>query len=440
MIESSKRRQISGWLPGVIVLWTCLVLGACAPSFSTKLIAPTPFHSALPTPTRTPDLFCRDDFVVANGKGGLRCQTTGVPYRFIGINARELAYLGDQNPALTKPDLYRVDLTGTNPGILQRQLEVASRMGVKVVRIFAPRFYDLNTDIRTLSDILRANDKLLAVSSLLEEHRRIQPLKYLIVLTDFYAAAPGFNVYNLHCPGYAEHDFSDPWCVARESMPPHLEPEWFSQGYAQPTFGEGSYREYVETLIRHYNEPVTLPVNNGDWRGIQVIGSFTVKVQIKPEQIFAWELGNELQVDAPQQAVAFMQGFVQDMACFVREVDRHPRLVASGFVSTFHATNGQSRDPAQLYDLRCADGRPVFDLGTIHGYNNQWSIPRAAPLPDYERNFGDRLEQYVDYRWFAARGLPFLMEELGFTGGNQLHTDEACMDGSYPLANDVWSG
>ena len=84
------------------------------------------------------------------------CQTTHVPYRFIGINARELAYLGDQNPALAKFEIYRVDLTGAHPGILQRQLEAASRMGVKVVRIFAPRSYDANTDIRTLSDILHA--------------------------------------------------------------------------------------------------------------------------------------------------------------------------------------------------------------------------------------------------------------------------------------------
>ena len=204
-------------------------------------------------------------------------------------------------------------------------------------------------------------------------------------------------------------------------------------------FGEGSYRQYVETLISHYNEVVTLPVNNGDWQGIHVIGSPAVKVEIKPEQIFAWEVGNELQVDAPHQAVAIMQGFIQDMACFIREVDHHPRLVASGFVSTFHATNGQSRDPAQLYDLRCADGRAVFDLGTVHGYNNQWSIPRAASLPDYERNFGDRLEQYVDYRWFAAHGLPFLMEELGFTGGNHLQADvrhlELPLVAAFPLAH-----
>ncbi len=439
MIATSERHVPYG-LPGAIGLLAGLILGACMSPLPAGSATPIPIRTTSSTPSPTPDPFCQNDFVVADGRGGLKCQTTGARYRFIGINARELAYLGDQNPALPKYELYRVDLTGAHPGIIQHQLEAASRMGVKVVRIFAPRSYDAYTDIQTLNDILSANDKLLAVSRILEEYQRIQPLKYLIVLTDFYVAAPGFNVYNLHCPGYAEHDFSDPLCVALESRPPHLKPDWFRQGFTQPTFGEGSYRQYVETLIEHYNDVISFPVNTGDWRGIQVIGSLAGQVQIKPEQILAWELGNELQVDDPQQALPIMQSFVQDMACFIREVDQHPRLVASGFVSTFHATNGQSRDPAQLYDLRCADGQPVFDLGTIHGYNNQWSIPRAAPLPDYERNFGDRLEQYIDYRWFAAQRLPFLMEELGFTGGNGPRADEACMDGTYPITDVVWSG
>jgi hypothetical protein len=133
-----------------------------------------------------------------------------------------------------------------------------------------------------------------------------------------------------------------------------------------------------------------------------------------------------------------MQHFVQDMACLIHEVDRYPRLVSSGFVSTFHATNGQGHDPAMLYDLPCADGRTVFDLGTIHVYNNQWWIPRAVVVPHNERNFSDRLDQYVDYRWFAARKMPYIVEELGFTGGNR--AGERCIDGSYTSGDTVWSG
>ncbi len=368
------------------------------------------------------------------------CQRTGDRYRFVGINARELAYLSDQNPALARSDVYRVDLSGVNPGIIQRQLEAASQMGAKVVRIFAPRFYDTNSSIHNLDDILTANDKLLAIASLLEKQKRIQPLKFLIAFTDFYAAPPSFSVYNLHCPGYMANDFSDPFCTLMAGEPPHLKPEWFSRDYAQPTFQEGSYRQYVETLIKHYNDAVTLPVSDGDPQSLQVIGSTEKSVQIRPDQIFAWELGNELKVDDPQQAVTIMQGFVQDMACLIHQVDRHPRLVSSGFVSTFHATNGQGHDPAALYDLQCADGRAVFDLGTVHVYNNQWWIPRGVVLPNNERNFSDRLEQYVDYRWFAAHQLPYIVEELGFTGGNNTQAGAKCIDSSITNDNTVWSG
>jgi hypothetical protein len=185
---------------------------------------------------------------------------------------------------------------------------------------------------------------------------------------------------------------------------------------------------------------VTFPVNTDDPAGIQVIGSTETSAQIKPAQIFAWELGNELKVDDPHQAVTIMQGFVRDMACFVHEVDRYPRLVSSGFVSTFHATNGQGHDPAALYDLRCAGGHAVFDVGTIHVYNDQWWIPRAVVLLHNEQNFSDRLDQYVDYRWFAARKLPYIVEELGFTGGNRSRAGDKCIDGSITNDNAVWSG
>jgi hypothetical protein len=373
------------------------------------------------------------------------CQTTRVPYKFIGINARELAYLGDQNSSLAKSDLYRVDLTAAKPGILQHQLEVASQMGVKVVRIFAPRFYDANTDIHTLDDITAAIDKLLAVTSLLEQHHRIRPLKYLITFTDFYAAAPGFNVYNLHCPGYANQDFSDPFCYLMNGEPPHLRPEWFNQDYARPTFNEGSYRQYVEALVKHYNDRVSVPVNDGNPNGIHVIGSSVTSVQVRPTQIFAWELGNELKVDDPGHGVAYMRSFVQDMACSIHAWDRYPRMVTSGFVSTFHATNGQRRDPGDLYNLQCDSQRDAFDFGTIHVYNNEWSIPRASTIPAKDPNIGDRLEQYVDYGWFLARQppfkkMPYIVEELGFTGGNRSHIGEQCADGSYVMGDSVWSG
>ena len=368
------------------------------------------------------------------------CQRTRVAYKFIGINIRELAYVGDQNQSLTKADVYRVDLTSANPGILQHQLEQASQMGVKVVRIFAPRFYDANTDIHSLNDVIAAVDKVLAVSSILEQQRRIEPLKYLITFTDFYAAAPGFNVYNLHCPGYSDQDFSDPFCYIMKGEPPHLRAEWFKADYARPTFGEGSYKQYVEKLIKHYNAVVTIPANDDDPKGIRVIGVSLKSIQIRPTQIFAWELGNELKVDDPGHALTYMQSFVQDMACSVHSWDQHPRLVSSGFASTFHATNAQRHDPAELYDLQCEGQRAAFDLGTIHGYNNQWSIPRSVVAPDNERNFGDRLEQYVDYRWFQAHKLPYLVEELGFTGGTRSPVDEKCVDGSYAIGDEVWSG
>jgi hypothetical protein len=440
----TKWQRRVGGLPGAIGLLIGLLCTACATPIDTASATPIPVptRSITFTPMVTPvaDAFCQNDFVVVDGRGGLTCQATGLRYQFIGVNMRELAYLSDQDPALAPADVYRVDLTGTDRGIIQRQLETASRMGAKVVRIFAPRFYDANSSIHSLDDVIAANDRLLAVSSLLEEHHRIQPLKYLIVLTDFYAAPPSFNIYNLHCPGYSANDFSDPFCYLKAGEPPHLRPEWFSRDYAQPTFGEGSYRQYVERLITHYNDVVSVPVNGDEPQSIHVIGATVKAVSIRPDQILAWELGNELKVDDPREAVVPMQHFVQDVACLIHDVDRYPRLVASGFVSTFHATNGQGHDPAALYDLRCATGRVALDLGTVHVYNNQWSIPRSITLPDNERNFSDRLEQYVDYRWFAAQQRPYLVEELGFTGGSQSTASDRCIDGSYPISNMIWSG
>jgi hypothetical protein len=436
----SSWRPLARWLVGAIGLLICLLCGACTPPPATTLTTRAPSQIPTPTPLPIPDPFCQNDFVVVDGSGGLMCQKTGLRYQFIGVNTRELAYLTDQNSSLTVTDTYRVDLSGSTAGIIQRQLETASQMGAKVVRIFAPRFYAADSSIHKLEDIITANDRLLAVSSLLEEHHRIQPLKYLIVLTDFYAAPPSFSIYNLHCPGYTVNDFSDPFCYLKAGEPPHLRPEWFSKDYAQPTFEEGSYRQYVETLIKHYNAAVTFPVNGDDPQAIHVVGSTVTSVQIKPSQIFAWELGNELKVDQPQESVAVMQHFVQDMACFIHEVDRYPRLVSSGFVSTFHATNGQGHDPAALYDLRCLAGQAALDLGTVHVYNNQWSIPRSITLPNNERNFSDRLEQYVDYRWFAAQKRPYIVEELGFTGGNQTRAGDRCIDGSYTSGDMLWSG
>ncbi len=437
-----KRQLLAGGLWVAIGILFCLIL--LNPPQARPVTPEIPFTPS-PTLTPTPDPFCRDDFVVSDGNGGFACNNTGVPYKFIGINARELAYLGDQNSSLAKSDVYRVDLSSANPGILQHQLEVASQMGVKVIRIFAPRFYEADTDIHTLDDILTATDKLLAVTRILEQHHHVQPLKYLVTFTDFYAAAPGFNVYNLHCPGYSNHDFGDPFCYLMEGEPPHLRPEWFNQDYARPTFDEGSYRQYVETLIKHYNDAVTVPVNNGDPKGIQVIGAAMTSTQIKPSQIFAWELGNELKVDDPSHALAAMQGFAKDMACSIHTWDRYPRMVTSGFVSTFHATNGQRHDPGELYNLQCDGSRDAFDFGTIHVYNNQWSIPRTSTLSNSDRNLNDRLEQYVDYRWSLARQppfrkMPYIVEELGFTGGNRSRIGERCIDGSYTTGDGVWHG
>ena len=112
----------------------------------------------------------------------------------------------------------------------------------------------------------------------------------------------------------------------------------------------------------------------------------------------------------------------------------------SGFASTFHATNGQGHDPGALYDITCAGGQVAFDLGTVHGYNNQWSSSRAVVRPNNDRNFNDRLEQYMDYGWFQTQRRPYIVEELGFTGGNRSRAGDKCVDSSYTLGEEIWSG
>ncbi len=388
-----------------IVLALLITLSACAPK---------------PTPTSLET--CDNDYVVVSGSG-FQCKTSGNAYRFIGANIRGLAYIDRPGSAFSTGATYRVDLSGNNRGIVQKQLETAAQMGVKVIRFYAPYA------TYTKSQIFDSIDRVLAISQLLATQGRIPQIKFLIVFTDFYLDPNSFNVFAPQCP-----TLDDPDCFYMSNgSQTILEPTWFITDYKTQISTDTpslSYKDFVEAMVTRYRTSNT--VNLGTL-GInppagQSFPSSTV--DITPQQIFAWGLGNEFQVYDPNNnynTVATMQNFIKDMGCAIHAIDPNP-MVTSGFMSTLHATFDRTNNPADLYtdpNVTCADGRKALDFGTVHAYENEWSQPRTAPPFS-----GGQLAQYVDYLWFR-NNIPYIVEELGFTGATAAGAP-ACRNPDFP--------
>lgn len=318
------------------------------------------------------------------------CAPAPAPQRFIGVNMRELPYL-----KVSEPTAYDLDLAVSpsdyltardTRGSIQQQLETASHMGVMVIRIYLS-----NPNVKT-SDVKSYLNNLFAITAYLKQNNKInKDISYIIVLADFYRvqAFQDLDV-NYYTGTYG-------W----------LKDDWFVNGYKQPFGSYPSFDDYAKDIINTYKTATSVTASFP-------IGG-TTTWSIDPKQIYAWEMGNEFSA-----SLSSMTAFIQDEGCKLHGADRGHRFT-SGFLSADHAVGGGSRDPSGhstaaqiLYaDIKCAsDGQPVFDFGTIHAYNNQWD----PASPDDPTGGGEKHLQLDDVDWFNNHSMPYILEELGFTG------------------------
>ncbi|MEM9592777.1 MAG: hypothetical protein AAGD06_00835 [Acidobacteriota bacterium] len=137
-------------------------------------------------------------------------------------------------------------------------------------------------------------------------------------------------------------------------------------------------------------------------------------------RILAWALGNELRAGRIQE----ISEFSTSMGALIRA--NGSQLVTGGYKSTSHASSSLTHVPAgQLY------GGGALDFMTVHGYDLSWRFP-GAPYGN-----GDHSYQDLDYTWAMAHGLPFVLEEYGFTGA--LTKNAGCNERE-PFPGGDWSG
>ena len=162
---------------------------------------------------------------------------------------------------------------------------------------------------------------------------------------------------------------------------------YFNGGYLSSSWFQDQYRN---NYLPYVNQVVSDPQLKSDPR------------------IFAWELGNELKAGSAPDMI----NFVRDVACSIQTRDTN-HMVTSGFLSSWHATNGGDNYADDFHNIICSTGQRAFDFGNIHGYNNEWVNPpcSSGSCPSgYQR-------QDQDYNWWKNNNVPYVIGELSFGGG-----------------------
>ncbi len=299
---------------------------------------------------------CGDTSLVERDGAGFKCGSQ--PYRFIGVNI----------PRLVNAAVYGIGNERTG------QLASANDMGARVIRTFLPSGRDAQ-------DMAAAN-AIQRLTELLDTARGINPdLKFIVVLVDYYNQGEELGILagDFAARAYDPNSFPDPK-PTREL----LAPSWFlptTDCAATPISYSCHYEPFVRDVVTAFKDD---------------------------ERIFAWELGNELAIyptyTGPTSRTDVMAAFVEDMADKIKNVWMATQMVTTGFISVFHATGGDTTGTTAATRFYGAPGSLV-DFATVHGYNGSWDL--LAPGGDGARN---------DVDWLATSAVPFVVEEIGFTG------------------------
>lgn len=320
-----------------------------------------------------PTTTCPNQFVTAVGDGTLRCGDD--PFRFIGVNIRELIHFD------------RVMWFACDPGDddcfaaaaaaeIREQLGAARAMGATVVRFSAPHH------LKDTDEILGDMGSLFAIAS-----QATPDMKFIVTLTDFYARDPGSPDNPRDQPDrFVVQGDHDDGAYAADG---DLSRDWFTpSGTLRYT---KHYLPFVEALVaRFWNE----------------------------NKILAWELGNELTVRTPS-APGLMTDFVYAVGNAIRdkadEVGEFRQMVTTGFLGVNHAIGGNVTGAIQneIHLVRNGNPSPI-DFGSVHLYNNEWTNPPCDPpcgLSDFPYQVQD-----LDFDFFRQRDVPYIVGELGFQG------------------------
>ncbi len=297
-----------------------------------------------------------------------------LPYRFIGVNMRGIAYESDDEIIM--------------------QLREAGKMGANVVRIFISKNdKDINYIKSKLGNIINISRRADLISEIRTSlNNQTFEFKFVVSLVDFYNNSGHYLAKDQ--TAYAQRD-----PINRPDDMSVLKFEWFRKDPNNVILNyEDFYKPFVAQLVAEF------------WNN---------------EAIIAWELGNEIQAQSADDMLAF----IYDMGAFIKtdltleivgvgtlHKPAAKQMVTTGFISARHASNAtyNNRDVStvltEMYLSWNGRNSPI-SIGSIHAYNNEQEF-EASKNPSWYKP----QHNHHDLAWFATNNYPFFVGEGGFDG------------------------
>ena len=330
--------------------------------------------AALPSPLAS--IGCDPNEFVKPYVNTFRCEGSNKTFKFIGVNIRPLAYI--DTIALPNQQFNNWDEEVTE------QLTAAQYMGASVVRIYISK-HDKT-----------ATEAAVALARLLNKAAVVAPrIKFLVTLTDFLQESeyyvkgddgcqtvepPDENYSHYACSIFGQnYRASRDWYNDRGGL---LETGWFDTGYQQ------NYRPFVGTIVSQFKDD---------------------------PRIFAWQLGNELQIGTdPWPTYPKLDAFVSDMSTYIKQTLGARQMVTTGFKFISNAVSEalpiDHEDP-NIYDLaRLMDDiylDPNIAFGSFHSYDSDWNRPDLK----------------LEYEWYLNHNKPYIVGEISYSAGPTGRTD-----------------
>jgi len=291
---------------------------------------------------------------------GIQFTLNGTPFRFVGVNVREIAYYGYRawGPAFHGAN---------NEGHITLQLDVAKQMYAQVFRLYAPYHKDLDGN-RT-----KIEDAVTRIKNVLDEAEK-RNMFALISLDD--AKQSGFNVGVLDHAKYREPD-------NRYNM------DYYKEGYKE------TYIPFVEALL---NPKHGIAGHNA---------------------LFAWGVCNEAQVSPytpfqalPDDVVPTFLEYFKHSSEVIRSLDSKT-MITTGIEAAHNVFVEHAYENSWTVDKLYGDIETI-DFATVHSYQTNEN-------PDHYlgHNHDKGLKELR--RAKSTWQKPVVVEEMGPTGGPNRH-------------------